>query len=72
VGLKASGGRVGHNQVWARDSMIALLGARYSSDETIQCALRATTATLKNKQSPSGALPNNVDVESNRANFRCP
>jgi glycogen debranching enzyme len=50
--------------------MIALLGARYSSDETIQCALRASIATLKNKQSPSGALPNNVDVESNRANFR--
>src|SRR5215471_14343259 len=70
VGLKASGGRGGHNQVWARDSMIALLGARYSSDETIQCALRASIATLKSKQSPSGAIPNNVDVESNRANFR--
>ncbi len=69
-GLKASGGRVGHNQVWARDSMIALLGARLVSDDDIQVALGASLETLRRAQSAAGAIPNNVDVASGRANFR--
>ncbi|MBV8820687.1 MAG: hypothetical protein JO022_20165, partial [Acidobacteriaceae bacterium] len=70
AGLKASGGRVGHNQVWARDSMIALLGARFANDEAIQRALLASVETLRQAQAASGAIPNNVDVASGRTNFR--
>ena len=70
IGLKASGGRLGHNQVWARDSMIALLGARFCADDIVGRALHASIATLRSRQAAAGAIPNNVDVDSNRANFR--
>ena len=70
AGLKASGGRIGHNQVWARDSMITLLGARFVGDDGVQSALHRSLQTLKGAQSPTGAIPNNVDVASGRANFR--
>lgn len=69
-GLKASGGRVGHNQVWARDSMIALLGARFVPDDPIQNCLRASIDALRGAQSSTGEIPNNVDVASGRPNFR--
>ncbi len=70
AGLKASGGRVGHNQVWARDSMIALLGARLAPDDAIQRSLQASIETLRQAQSATGEIPNNVDVASGRPNFR--
>jgi hypothetical protein len=69
IGLKASGGATGHKQVWARDCMISMLGARLVEDETIQRALRASLATLKAWQSATGIIPNNVDVEKERPNF---
>jgi hypothetical protein len=69
-GLKASGRRVGHHQVWARDSMIALLGARFAADSGIDAALRASITTLRGAMPPSGAIPNNVDAETGRPNFR--
>jgi glycogen debranching enzyme len=69
-GIQASGGRVGHHQVWARDSMIAALGARLVDDSKIQSALRASVALLKQHRAPSGAIPNNVDNTSQRPNFR--
>ena len=68
--MKASGARVGHNQVWARDSMITLLGARFCEDDQVQSALRASIATLRQKQAPGGAIPNNVDCVTLRPNFR--
>ena len=70
AGMKASGGTVGHHQVWARDSMIALLGARFAEDNRIHSALRASLALLKNHRGPRGAIPNNVDPVSLRPNFR--
>ena len=70
AGMKASGGRVGHHQVWARDSMIALLGARLVPDGQIQTALQASVALLRQKQAPGGAIPNNVDCATHRPNFR--
>jgi hypothetical protein len=70
AGLKASGARVGHHQVWARDSMITLLGARFVSDGQIQAALLASVATLRQKQASTGAIPNNVDCATLRPNFR--
>jgi glycogen debranching enzyme len=69
IGLKASGGTTGHKQVWARDSIIALLGARLAEDATIRVALHASLATLKAWQSATGIIPNNVDVEKRRPNF---
>jgi hypothetical protein len=69
-GLKASGGRVGHHQVWARDSMIALLGARLAADQQIQHSLQASLQTLRHAQAATGAIPNNVDVTNGRPNFR--
>ena len=69
-GLKASGRRHGHHQIWARDSMITLLGARFTEDERIQSALRTSLSILKEHQSSAGAIPNNVDCETQRPNFR--
>ncbi len=69
-GLKASGRAVGHHQVWARDTMIALLGARFADDAQIQASLQASIALLRSRQSETGAIPNNVDSLSLRPNFR--
>jgi glycogen debranching enzyme len=68
--MKASGCKVGHHQVWARDSMITLLGGRFVQDNQIQAALRASISLLSSKQSIAGAIPNNVDCETLRPNFR--
>jgi len=69
-GLKASGALLGHHQVWARDSMITLLGARFVPDPQIQAALRASVELLHAKQASNGAIPNNVDAETCGSNFR--
>lgn len=50
--------------------MIALLGARLCGDDQVLGALGASVATLASKQAASGAIPNNVDSASGRANFR--
>ena len=69
-GLKASGRSLGHHQIWARDSIISLLGARSIGDDQVQGALRASIAVLKEHQSPAGEIPNNVDCVAGRPNFR--
>jgi glycogen debranching enzyme len=69
-GLKASGQPLGHHQIWARDSMIALLGARFTADNQIQAALRASVALLRDHRASGGEIPNNVDSASLRPNFR--
>ncbi len=61
---------MGHHQVWARDSMIAALGARLVDDAEIQDAIRRSVSLLKFHQAPSGAIPNNVDCSTLRPNFR--
>lgn len=70
AGLKASGRRVGHHQVWSRDAMIALLGGALSRDEEIRRALLTSLDLLRSRQAPTGAMPNNVDVVTLRPNFR--
>jgi hypothetical protein len=70
IGMKASGFDHGHQQVWARDSMITLLGARFVEDEQIQTALRGSIDILRSRQSHSGEIPNNVDCVTRQANFR--
>ena len=69
-GLRASGRRLGHHQVWARDSMIALLGARFAGDAEVDEALRRSIETLRGAMSSRGEIPNNVDAETGRPNFR--
>jgi glycogen debranching enzyme len=61
---------VGHHQVWARDSMIALLGARFVEDSEIQEALRSSISLLRQHRGPQGAIPNNVDSGTLLPNFR--
>jgi glycogen debranching enzyme len=69
-GLKASGRPLGHHQIWARDSMIALLGARLVQDNQIQEALRASLLLLRDNRRPGGAIPNNVACATLHPNFR--
>src|SRR3954454_2272990 len=69
-GLRASAGRTGHRQVWARDSMIALLGGSLTDDGQISDALLASLELLHSRQAATGAIPNNVDSVSLRPNFR--
>lgn len=69
-GLMASGAPLGHHQVWARDSMITLLGARFAEDEQIQASLRASINTLSAQRAESGEIPNNVDSATLKPNFR--
>jgi hypothetical protein len=69
-GLAASGRAAGHHQVWARDAMIALLGARFAPDDRIQAALRGSIATLAAARAGSGQIPNNVDCKTGAPNFR--
>jgi hypothetical protein len=70
AGLKASGRQYGHRQVWARDSMIALLGACLVEDAAVRAALLASMATLARHQAATGCIPNHVDIETGRPNFR--
>jgi glycogen debranching enzyme len=69
-GLRASGRTPGHHQIWARDSVIASLGARFAPDNEIQNALRASLVLLRDHRASSGAIPNNVDGATRRPNFR--
>ncbi|MEO8128621.1 MAG: glycoside hydrolase 100 family protein [Bryobacteraceae bacterium] len=68
--MNASGGLIGHRQVWARDAMIASLGARLAEDEEIQLAIRKSISLLREKSTPSGQIPNNVDTETLQPNYR--
>jgi glycogen debranching enzyme len=61
---------MGHRQIWARDSMIASLGARFAPDSWIQDALRASLALLGDHRAPGGAIPNYVDCAERRTSFR--
>jgi len=69
-GLKASGLPHGYRQIWARDSMISLLGGRLIHDDQIQAALNASISILKRHRSPAGQIPNNVDPDTGQPNFR--
>jgi hypothetical protein len=50
--------------------MIALLGGSVIEDEPVRRALLASIDLLKQHQTAAGLIPNNVDVESGRPNFR--
>jgi len=70
VGMKASAKKEGYPQVWARDSMITLLGASLVNDKKIRNSLKLSFQNLAKKQTSLGAIPNNVEVESKKPNFQ--
>lgn len=69
-GIKASAKKDGYPQIWARDSMITLLGASLSGDEKIIKSLKASINTLRNNQTKLGLIPNNVSIKNQKANFQ--
>ncbi|MBI3115463.1 MAG: glycogen debranching protein [Candidatus Kerfeldbacteria bacterium] len=69
LGIKASARPSEHYQVWARDSMIAALGALFVDDARLQTAIRSSIAALATFQTPLGLIPNNVSVETRRPNY---
>jgi len=70
LGMKASAKLHGYPQVWARDSMITLLGATCIKDPKIKNSLKSSFNILAKEQSPLGLIPNNVDVKTLKPNFQ--
>ena len=63
-GLFASAGKKGYNAVWARDSMISMIGA--SSIPEFKKTFKQSLITLTKSQSKNGQIPNCVDKWSER------
>jgi len=69
-GIQASASAKLYKKVWARDSMITLLGAISYRDPTIEKALKNSILTLEKHQIDLGCIPNYVDTQTNDATFR--
>jgi len=65
-GLYASAGTDGYNAVWARDSMISLIGASVVKDKKVKAVFLQSLMTLGKHQSKHGQIPNAVDKWSKR------
>jgi len=67
-GLFASGGIKGYNAIWARDSMISLIGASASKKyrKEFKNVFKKSLITLAKNQSKLGQIPNAVDKFSKR------
>ncbi len=63
-GFRASALQPGYPQVWARDSMIAALGAALTGEPALMAAFRASLDTLGSRQSDLGLIPLNVQPET--------
>ena len=59
-GLYASGGKDGYRGVWARDSMISLIGASTEKDPFIKEQFKKSLIVLAKYQSEKGQIPNAV------------
>jgi len=59
-GLFASGGKRGYRGVWARDSVISLIGASLNKNKKIKDVFKRSLITLANHQSKLGQIPNAV------------
>jgi len=59
-GLYASGGEKGYQGVWARDSMISLIGASVIPDKNIKEQFEKSLVTLAEYQSEKGQIPNAI------------
>ncbi len=69
-GMIASARAHGYPQVWARDSMITLLGASLLDDPGFDRSLRASFLLLSKNQSPLGLIPNNVHIKTLKPSFQ--
>ncbi|MEK7639563.1 MAG: glycoside hydrolase 100 family protein [Patescibacteria group bacterium] len=70
LGLQASANSSLYRKVWARDSMITLLGALPFADAKLHRAFRQSLQTLVRFQAPLGQIPNYVDTVTGKATFR--
>lgn len=70
VGIKASANTRGYPHVWARDSMITLLGGILTEDKKIINALKSSINTLRKNQTKLGLIPNNIHVKTKKINFQ--
>jgi len=67
VGLFASGTKYGYTSVWARDSMLALIGASFRDNKKkFKPVFSKTLATLSKHQTKLGQIPNCVDLFEKR------
>ncbi len=69
-GMVASAAIPGYPQVWARDSMITLLGAVSAGEAEINRSLEASVKLLVRNQTFLGLVPNNVHIRTLRPNFQ--
>lgn len=69
-GMIASGEAHGYPQVWARDSMITLLGAILVKNPRFNRSLEAGFQLLMDNQSPLGLIPNNVHIKTFKPSFQ--
>lgn len=65
-GLFASAGIKGYNAVWARDSMISMIGASLLKEKSFKETFKQSIITLEENQSKNGQIPNCVDKWSER------
>lgn len=70
LGIKASAFVSGYPQVWARDSMITLLGASLIKDQKVKQSLKSSLETLAKYQTELGCVPNSVNVKNKAINMR--
>ncbi len=69
-GMTASARPHGYPQVWARDSMITLMGAVLADDREINLSLKACFKLLAEHQTPLGLIPTNVHIKRLKPNFQ--
>jgi len=69
-GMIASARSHGYPQVWARDSMITLLGAVLADNPDFDRSLRSSFRLLAENQSPLGLIPNNVHIKTLKPSFQ--
>ena len=72
-GLYASGGKKGYKGVWARDSMISLIGASTDMDIRYKSQFKKSLKTLAKYQSKLGQIPNAVlklDKKKRQVDFK--
>ena len=69
IGIKASAEMTGYPQIWARDSMITLLGALFVQTPEIKTVCQKSLETLALYQTELGCIPNQVHIENKKSNF---
>jgi len=66
-GFKAS--RERYNSIWGRDGSITCIGAVLTTDNELVDGSKKTLATLRDRQTPLGQIPNTLYLDSMSLNF---